>query len=92
MPVDVTALNASIDALTTQVAATETVEASAVTLINGFAAEVAKAVTDALTADDAATQTTIDAANTAIAAVKDRFTASAGSLGAAVTAVTPPAA
>ena len=88
---DTTGLNAAVAALTDQVEQTETVEGSAVTLINGFAAEIQKAVTDALTADNAADQGSIDAANAAIAAVTARFNASAASLGAAVSANTPPA-
>ena len=54
MPVDLTALNASIGALTTEVSRTEGTEESAGVLIRGFAAAVTKAVTDALTADAAA--------------------------------------
>ena len=83
---DVQALNAAIAALTTQVAATEGTEDSAAALIAGFAAQVTKAVTDALTADNAADQTSIDAANAAIASVTTRFNASAEKLGAAVVA------
>ena len=82
MPVDLTALNEQVAALTEQVAATEGVEASAITLISGFAAAIAKAIED----DNA-----IDAANTAkvtadIAAVKARFLASSTALGDAVAA------
>ena len=91
MPANVDALNAAIADLTAQVAATTTVEASATTLINGFAAAVTKAVTDALTADNAADQGTIDAATSAIANVKAGFNTSATALGAAVTANTPQA-
>lgn len=87
MPVDLTALNSSIADLTTQVAATETTEAGADTLIAGFAAQVTKAVTDALTADAAANAGSIDAANQAIAAVTARFKASSDKLGAAVASV-----
>lgn len=83
---DVSGLNQAVSDLTTQVAATEGTEASATILINGFAAQVTKAVTDALTANDAADQTSIDAANAAIAGVAARFKASAESLGAAVAA------
>jgi hypothetical protein len=82
MPVDLTALNEQVTALTAQVEQTEGVEASAMALISGFAAAIQKAVE----ADNA-----IDAANTAkvvatIAAVKSRFMASATALGAAVAA------
>jgi len=88
---DFNTLNAAISALTAQVAETETVEASAVALINGFSAEVTKAVTDALTADNAADQGSIDAANQAIATVTARFAAAGSTLGAAVSANTPAA-
>ena len=88
---DLTALNAAVAALTTQVESTETVEGSAETLIAGFAAETTKAVTAALTANDAADQTSIDAANAAIAQVTSRFQASASKLGDAITANTPAA-
>ncbi len=90
MGVDTTALDAAIAALTTQVGATETVEGSATALIVGFAAQLSKAVTDALTADEAATATSIAAAQKAIADTTARFTASAGKLGDAVATVNPP--
>jgi len=83
------ALNAAIADLTTQVAATEGTEASAVTLINGFSTEVQAAVAAALAEDNAADETTIQAAHDAIAAVTARFTASAGVLGAAVASAPP---
>ena len=83
---DTTALNAAVAALAEQVAATEGVEASATALITGFAAQITQAVTDALTADNAADQTSIDAANAAIAEVTARFKASSEALGAAVSA------
>ncbi len=84
-------LNAAVAALTTQVAATEGTEASAVTLIQGFSTAINDAVSAALAADDAADAGSIQAASDAIAAVTARFTASAGALGAAVASV-PPAA
>ncbi len=92
MPADTTALNAAVAALTTQVAKTEGTEASAKALITGFSVAITKAVTDALTADNAADQASIDAANAAIATVTARFQASADDLGAAVAAnnKTPP--
>ena len=89
MPADLTGLNAAIAALTTQVADTETKEASAIALIGGFATQVSKAVTDALTADDAADNGSIQAANEAIEAVRARFAASGAALGEAVAANTP---
>jgi hypothetical protein len=89
MPSDFTALNQAIADLTAEVAEDETVESSAVTLINGFGAAVTTAVTAALTADAAANQTSIDAANGAIAAVVGRFVAARTPLAAAVVANTP---
>jgi hypothetical protein len=86
MPVDLTGLNATITALTAEVARTEGTEDSAGKLITGFSAAIAKAVTDALTADAAANQTSIDAANKAIADVTARFVAADDKLGAAVAA------
>ncbi len=92
MPADFTALNAAIAALTTQVAATEGTEESAGALIAGFSAQITKAVTDALTADDAADNGSIVAANQAIADVTARFKAADDKLGAAVAANSPPVA
>lgn len=75
-----------LSGLTNQVAQTEGIEASATALINGFAAAITKAVTDALTADNAADQASVDAANAAIEAVRARFEASSKTLGDAVAA------
>lgn len=88
---DFTALNDAITSLTAQVTATEGTEASAVALINGFAAQIQTAVAAALTADDAADAGSIQAAQSAISAVTARFAASGAALGAAVAAppVTP---
>lgn len=86
---DFAALQVQIDALTAQVADSETKEASAVALIEGFQAAVTKAVTNALTADNSADQTSIEAATSAISGVAERFKASAGKLGDAVAANTP---
>jgi hypothetical protein len=91
MPADFTALQASIDALLKTVTDTETVEGSAVTLINGFAATVTTAVTAALQADAAANATTITAAAAAIEGARVRTVASDTALGAAITANTPAA-
>ena len=77
-------LAAAIAALTSQVAATEGTEASAVALINGFSGQISKAVTEALTADNNADEATIAAAQTAIDEVTARFNASGNLLGAAV--------
>lgn len=89
MPFDATQLNAAVAALTAQVQATEGVEASAIALITGFSAQIAKAVADAIAADDAADKGTADAVAAAIKTVTDRFTKSGGDLGAAVTAGSP---
>jgi hypothetical protein len=86
MPADFTALQAKIDELAAQVAATEGVEDSAVALIDGFAAQVTAAVTAALDADNAADAVSISSANAAIESVRARFAASAEKLGAAVAA------
>lgn len=91
MPADFAALDAAVSALTTQVQSTETVEASAVALINGFASAVTKAVSDALTADNAADAASISAATAAIEATRARFANSGDALGAAVVANTPSA-
>ena len=88
---DVSKLQAQIDALAAQVAQTETLEGSAVALLNGFSTAVQKAVADALAADDAADQGSIAAAADAISATTARFTASGAALGAAVAANTPQA-
>jgi hypothetical protein len=89
MPADFTGLNAAVTALTAQVQNTEGTEASAIALINGFSAAAQKAVADALTADDAADNGSIQAANDAIAAVTARFVQSGSALGAAVAAGGP---
>lgn len=83
---DLSALNASIDALTTEVARTEGTEDSAGKLIAGFAAAIQKAVADALTADAAANSASIAAASKAITDVTARFVAADDKLGAAVAA------
>lgn len=79
-------LNAAVNQLSAQVSDTEGVEASAVALISGFAAQIQAAVEAALTADNSADQTSIDAANAAIAGVTQRFKDSAAKLAAALTA------
>lgn len=85
MKADFTPLQSTIDALVAQVAATEGVERSAAVLIRGFAAAASQAITDALTADSAATQTSILAANLALKTVADRYVQSAADLGTAIT-------
>ena len=89
--VDLTNLNASIAALTTEVTNTEAVDTSVEAFIAGFSAQISKAVSDALTADAAANQVSIDAANSAIADVTARFTAASAKLGTAIVANTPSA-
>jgi hypothetical protein len=86
---DFTALNNQIATLTAQVAKTEGTEASAGLLIAGFSAAVQKAVSDALTADDAADTGSINAAAQAITDVTSRFAAADDKLGAAVAANNP---
>ncbi len=89
MPIDTSAVDAAIAALTTEVARTETTEDSAGALIAGFAAQITAAVTAALTADAAANATSIKAAADAISGVTARFSAADDKLGAAVVAGTP---
>lgn len=88
---DFTNLQAKIDELVAQITKNVTVEGSATDLINGFAAAVTKAVTDALTADNAADQGSIDVAVAAIEGVRASAVDSADRLGAAIVANTPPA-
>jgi hypothetical protein len=84
MPVDLSGLIAAVTEA-------ETVDASAVALIEGFAASVTAAVTAALQADDAADQGSIDAANTAIQGEVSRLVASKAKVATAITANTPAA-
>lgn len=72
--------------LTSAVTEAEGVEASVLAFIQGFSDKIAKAVADALAADDAADQGSVDAANAAIAGVTDRVKAVSSALAAAVTA------
>lgn len=92
MPVDLTALDASIAALTTEAGRTEGTEDSAGIIITGFSAQISAAVTAALTADAAANAGSIAAAQAAIDAVTARFSAADDKLGAAIatTVPTPP--
>lgn len=91
MPADFTGLTTEISTLLDQVTATETVEKGAVALIDGFAAATTKAVTAALTADNAANQASITAATAAIEQERVRFAASGSLVGAAIMANTPAA-
>jgi hypothetical protein len=86
-----TDLDAAVTELTAAVTENETVDASAIALINGFSDAVKTAVTEALEDDDAADEGSIQAAKDAIAAVTARMTASSAKLGAAVVANTPAA-
>ena len=86
MPADFSGLQAEVAALTAQLEQTRGVAASAALLINTFAERVSTAVTQALTADNAADQGSIDAALEAIRQTKEGFAQSASELGAAVAA------
>jgi len=86
MGLDLTKLNQTITTLTDQVARTEGTEESAGKLIAGFSEAVKKAVTDALNADAAANQGSVDAASSAIDQVTARFAAADDKLGAAIAA------
>lgn len=86
MAVDMTKLNATITALTAQVQKTEGTEESAGALIAGFSQAIQQAVAAALTADDAADNGSIEAANAAISEVTARFAAADDKLGAAIAA------
>lgn len=83
MPSDTSKLNQAINDLNTQLTATVAGEDSAEVLITGIGAATTAAVTAALQQDDAANQTSIDAASAAIATVTQQFTASAAKLAAA---------
>ncbi len=78
--------------LTAAVTQAETAEASVIVFIQGFAAQTQAAVAAALTADAAANQGSVDAANAAIKGVTDRMIAVASGLSAAITTTPPPAA
>lgn len=86
MPLDLTRLNQTIATLTAQVQKTVGTEESAGALIAGFSDAIKKAVADALTADAAANDTSIQAASDAIDQVTAQFAAADDKLGAAVAA------
>lgn len=86
MPVDLTQLQAAIDASVAEATRTEGTEDSAGVLIASFSAQITKAVTDALTADAAANAGSISAATAAINTVTARFAAADDKLGAAIAA------
>lgn len=69
----------------------EGVQASVVAFIEGFAAKIQTAVSEALAADDAADQGSVDAANAAVASVTDRVKAVAAGLSAAINTNPTPA-
>lgn len=89
MAVDLTVLNQKLAALEAAVAASETVSASAVTLISGFTQTLKDEIAKAIQADDAIDNSAIDTVNAVIDAVTARTTANSDALGAAVTANTP---
>ena len=91
MPINMANLDAALAALTAQVTETETVEASATVLIEGFSAAFTKEVAAALEKDAAANNESIRVATEAIAATAARFGASEDKLGAALLANTPSA-
>ena len=75
MPINMANLDAALAALTAQVTETETVEASATVLIEGFSAAVTKEVAAALEKDAAANNESIRVATEAIAATAARLRA-----------------
>lgn len=87
---DTAALNKAVDDVTSATAAVEGAKDSVITFINGSAAATAKAVTDALTADNAADDASIAVAVGAINTVRDRQLAAAQAITEAL-ATTPPA-
>ena len=91
MAVDFTKLQANMAALVKQVAATKTVEGSAILAFQGQQKTITDAVNAALAADDSVTQETVDSVNQAIADSAAQFQESAADLGAAIPANTPPA-
>lgn len=81
----------NLDALVAAVNENDTLDASAVTLIEGIAAKISEAVAAALAADDAADQGSVDAAQAAIDATVAQLVASNQKLAAALVANTPSA-
>jgi hypothetical protein len=80
----------NLDALVAEVAEMDTLVTSVVALLAGQAEAISKAVADALAADDAADQGSIDAAQVAIDGAVASFKAQGAKLAAAVAANTPP--
>jgi len=89
MAADYTALNAAVEAAAAQAEKTRGTEASAAVIIAAIQVQVTKAVTDALKADDAADQGSVDAATAAIASTVKAFADSDDVLGAAIAANNP---
>lgn len=83
---DTSVLNTKISALQTQLAATQAGEQSAIAFAQGQAALIKQAVTDALTADNAADQGSIDAASAAIDGVTNGLASSGADLATAIAA------
>lgn len=79
----------NLDALVAAVNENDTLDASAVTLIEGIAAKISEAVAAALAADDAADQGSVDAAQAAIDATVAQLVASNQKLATALVANTP---
>ncbi len=90
MPIDTTAVDAAVAALTTEVANTESVDTSVEAFIAGFAAQIQTAVAAAVDATTKGDQTVLDAAAKAVSDVTARFTAASTTLGQAIV-TTPPA-
>lgn len=84
--VNTTELQKAIDTAAAQATKTEGTEESAGVIIAAIGAQIQKAVADALTADDAADQGSVDAATAAINQVIARFAAADDKLGAAIAA------
>ena len=83
---DTTNLKAAVDELLAQVEQTKGVQASAVTLITGFADLVAQKVTEAIQANDAIDNAAIEPIVAAIQSAKSEMLASTTTLGDAVAA------
>jgi hypothetical protein len=77
-------INIDLSGLTAQLAKTKGVNASVKAFIQKILGDTAKAVADALAADDAADQGSIDAANAAIAAVTAEYAGESDALASAI--------
>ncbi len=83
-------VNIDLTGLTAAVTKVKGVNASVKEFLAQIETRVQKAVADALAADDAADQGSVDAANAAISSVVADLSAEADSLGAAIVAPAPP--